>query len=499
MCIIKMDWLRSDDSVWDKNMAILNFVPAKSTALVISKQRKDELRGQEYTLRSEDDWQEWLDQHTLQSYVPTTMKLNLILAARGDTGPFDPAVLSCLPFSENMFRKLIRQFKIHGTIVRTINRNTSCAFIRKFHSWDHSNERSIVYNCRSSASWDGDLALSVTFTPHNLTTNAVLYGCDSKATEDISRRLLGSDLSSLHPMVLVVLFAELERDRLDKLVRKRINRLVQQIVGISENNDCVLNADHKSLPPLNLSLTTSIRDWLEMRELCNGIQAFKRKMCDMTEHINEFQKLLNPKRDKHGFARSLHPDTLNSLEVTGRKMKERLKHLIDEFDEHIRKCADIVDIVKIASQLEWNQIGRRDTVTNLDIAQNGLKVAQHTRRDSELMKSIALLTMVFLPATFVATLFSMGIFEWKGTRGEILRVSPYIWLYVAVTVAITSLTLGAWYLWVVRRAASSRTLNTNKDVEAQQQGGTENGEGSGAERTLSEKGTFSTASSRSSS
>lgn len=35
-----MDWLRSDDSLWDKNMEILDFVPAESTVLVVAKQGK---------------------------------------------------------------------------------------------------------------------------------------------------------------------------------------------------------------------------------------------------------------------------------------------------------------------------------------------------------------------------------------------------------------------------------------------------------------------------
>ncbi|KAI0505640.1 hypothetical protein F5B22DRAFT_516044 [Xylaria bambusicola] len=482
-----MDWLRSDNSLWDKNMDIMDFIPAESTVLVVAKQAKTELHAQDYPLKSEEDWEDWLNQHHHQPNAQNATTIKLILGARADTGAFDPAVLSYLPFSEGTFQKLIKEFKIHGTIARTINRNTSCAFIRKFHCWDSPTERSLVYNCRSNASWEGDLGLSVTFTPRTMTTHAVMYGCDAETTEEIVRRLSGSDLPSLHPMVLVVLFAELERDRLDRLVRNKISRLIQQIIRISDNNNFTQTTDDKTMPPLSPSLATSIKDWLEMGDLRNGLQAFKRKMCDMTEHIDEFQdRLLNPKRDKSGFAASLDPDTLEGLRETGTKMKERLKHLIDEFDEHIRKCANIIEGVGLASQLEWNQIGRKDTFTNLQIAHNGLKVAQHTRRDSELMKSIALLTMVFLPATFVATLFSMGIFSWKGPRGEILSVSPWIWLYVAVTVAITSVTLGTWYLWVMRRrrrAASHNDDNDNndkveEDLEAQIQS------------APSEKGTF---------
>ncbi|KAI3340164.1 hypothetical protein F4824DRAFT_436632 [Ustulina deusta] len=475
-----MDWLRSDDTLWDKNIDIMDFEPAKSKVLVVAKQGRAELRAQEYTMQSEEDWQDWLSQHFRQPDTHITSKINLIIGSRADTGGFDPAVLSYMPFSESTLRKLIKEFKIHGTIARTINRNTSCAFIRKFHSWDSPLEQSIVYNCRSSASWEGDLGLSVTFLPRTLTTHAVMFGCDNETTENIIKRLSNSDLPELHPMVPVVLFAELERDRLDGLVRNKISRLIQQIVGIVDNNPYAPgNKNSSSLSP---SLATSIKDWLEMGYLRNGLEAFKRKMQDMMDHIDEFQDmLLNPKDDiYYGFATDLDPETRRGLGDTGAKMKEQLKHLVDEFDEHIQKCATIIDGVGLASQLEWNQIGRQDTFTNLEIAHNGLKVAQHTRRDSELMKSIALLTMVFLPATFVATLFSMGIFEWTGRHGEILTVSPYIWLYVAVTVVITSATLGMWYLWAMRRRVVA------EDVEAQRE-------------ELREKGTFTSCSTTSTS
>ncbi|TGJ88275.1 hypothetical protein E0Z10_g452 [Xylaria hypoxylon] len=461
-----MDWLRSDDAMWDKNMNIMDFAPAENKVLAVAKQAS-EMLAREYTIRSEEDWQNWFDLHFDQPDLHTTSKINLILGARADTGAFDPAVLSYLPFSEFMFRQLIKEFKIHGTIARTINRNTSCAFIRKFHSWDSPIEQSIG---PSAATWPGDLGLSVTFTPRTLTTHAVMYGCDNETTDNIIKRLSSSDLSELHPMVLVVLFAELERDRLDRLVRNKISCLVQQIVGITENRNYTL--DKTGLPSISPPLATSIQDWLEMGNLRNGLQAFKQKMRDMIEHIDELQDiLLNPENDKYSFAANLDRDILRGLADTGLKIKERLKHLVDEFDEHIHKCATIIDGVGLASQLEWNQIGRKDTFTNLKIAQNGLKVAQHTRRDSELMKSIALLTMVFLPATFVATLFSMGIFEWKGMHGEILSVSPYIWLYIVVTVVITSVTLGTWYLWAMRRRVV-------EDVESQRE-------------ELSEKGTLS--------
>lgn len=179
-----------------------------------------------------------------------------------------------------------------------------------------------------------------------------MYGCDDQTTGNIINRLSNSDLPELHPMVLVVLFAELERDRLDRLVRNKISHLIQQIIRITEKNHYTVdNRESSSLSP---SLATSIKDWLEMGDLRNGLQAFKQKMKDMIAHANELEILFDPENDKLDIASDLDAEVLRGLRGAGSKIKERLKHLVDEFDELIRKCATIIDGVGLASQLVSN-------------------------------------------------------------------------------------------------------------------------------------------------
>jgi Mg2+ and Co2+ transporter CorA len=59
------------------------------------------------------------------------------------------------------------------------------------------------------------------------------------------------------------------------------------------------------------------------------------------------------------------------------------------------------------------------------------------------MKAITLLTMAFLPATFVATIFSLN-----GRNEMELKVAPQVWMYVVVTVPLTLLVLGVCALWL---------------------------------------------------
>ena len=62
------------------------------------------------------------------------------------------------------------------------------------------------------------------------------------------------------------------------------------------------------------------------------------------------------------------------------------------------------------------------------------------------MKAIALLTMLFLPGTFVSTFFAMPLFNWQAERQSDV-VNSRFWIYWAVTVPGTLAVLVAWRFW----------------------------------------------------
>jgi Mg2+ and Co2+ transporter CorA len=93
-----------------------------------------------------------------------------------------------------------------------------------------------------------------------------------------------------------------------------------------------------------------------------------------------------------------------------------------------------------------------NSITQSD-AEYTAAIAVDGKRDNIAMKTVAVLGVVFLPATFVATLFSIGMFDWGGAdSGETssLTVSPSMWIYWAVTVPLTAVTFSSWLLWSKR-------------------------------------------------
>jgi hypothetical protein len=56
------------------------------------------------------------------------------------------------------------------------------------------------------------------------------------------------------------------------------------------------------------------------------------------------------------------------------------------------------------------------------------------------MKTVAIMTMAFLPGTFFAALFSMPLLQWDGSR----IVQDGFWVYLAWTIPVTLLVFGLW-------------------------------------------------------
>ncbi|KAF2096114.1 hypothetical protein NA57DRAFT_78886 [Rhizodiscina lignyota] len=82
------------------------------------------------------------------------------------------------------------------------------------------------------------------------------------------------------------------------------------------------------------------------------------------------------------------------------------------------------------------------------------RLAASSGKDSTSMKILAFITALFLPGTFVATLFSMGMFAWRFDNGTSANgtensstVSNQFWIYWATALPLTAVTLIGWALW----------------------------------------------------
>ncbi|KAK4148418.1 hypothetical protein C8A00DRAFT_19745, partial [Chaetomidium leptoderma] len=76
---------------------------------------------------------------------------------------------------------------------------------------------------------------------------------------------------------------------------------------------------------------------------------------------------------------------------------------------------------------------------------SSLRFNNITLRDSNFVKSITFLTMIFLPATFVSAVFSISFFTF-GDKGW--EVSDQVWIYWATIIPVTVVVIVLWFVWV---------------------------------------------------
>ena len=84
-------------------------------------------------------------------------------------------------------------------------------------------------------------------------------------------------------------------------------------------------------------------------------------------------------------------------------------------------------------------------------AEHMAAIAVDSKRDSTAMKAIAVLTMLILPGTFVAT-FSMTMFDWNPSN-IVLR---FIWMYWLISIPLTLMVMLLWLFWSRREHLKSQ-------------------------------------------
>ncbi|KAJ3515356.1 hypothetical protein NLJ89_g1806 [Agrocybe chaxingu] len=196
-------------------------------------------------------------------------------------------------------------------------------------------------------------------------------------------------------------------------------------------------------------------------------------------HLNDFQDtmqhLANVLQRRRSFLASgsgrleRWPDALNDNDPNDTDLDDS----VGESLEFLQSRSDFIkrwvsihrERVGIQINLFFNLANQLDSRTNLDIARLTSKISVSAQRDSSAMKTIAIVTMFFLPGTFVSSLFSMVFFDTQpdSSGRPLLLVGSQIWIYFVTTVVLTLLVLSVWGVWRYHR---TKQQSVHLDVES---------------------------------
>ncbi|EFQ25682.1 uncharacterized protein GLRG_00826 [Colletotrichum graminicola M1.001] len=262
-----------------------------------------------------------------------------------------------------------------------------------------------------------------------------------------------------HPLALIGAACELDRDRwIKKEIRPIESTYIEKNYQWSNTSSESLAADPEGE---TMGDTLSLR--FQSSFLLTGLAAARRQLIRIGDHLREMRKdpdmvsFLKGPGGHHG--KNTNPggygmDLGKQQAHTAGRLQHRIDQITDEFDLKLEGCKSSMEDMMATTQVVISRIARHDTKTNTAIS-------KATREDSSQMRSIAFVTMIFLPVTSIATIFSMNVFDWQAKDGEHL-ITVHFWLYLAVAGASTALTVGLWVFYTrVRKELCSR-----KDEEA---------------------------------
>jgi hypothetical protein len=132
------------------------------------------------------------------------------------------------------------------------------------------------------------------------------------------------------------------------------------------------------------------------------------------------------------------------------RVRDDLLSLRDFCEDRHRRILNLRQRTNNFITLLYNLITGHDSTVNLRIATQSASIAREARKDSMSMKIIAAVTLIYLPATFVCSLFGTNLVSFdtspNSNQSEFV-VSRWWWLYLAFAIPLTVLTMFGFWLW----------------------------------------------------
>ncbi|KAI8933033.1 hypothetical protein NX059_009682 [Plenodomus lindquistii] len=131
-------------------------------------------------------------------------------------------------------------------------------------------------------------------------------------------------------------------------------------------------------------------------------------------------------------------------------VRQELQLLEHRLQGHINAAEILAQRVRATLGLLTNLLDIGNQANSRQISTRILGLTQESVEDNATVRVITVFTLIYLPASFMASFLGMNLFDFKSEDGS-LQASPQFWIFVAATVPLTMLTVGGWYLYKMRQ------------------------------------------------
>ncbi|KAK0615642.1 hypothetical protein B0T17DRAFT_538680 [Bombardia bombarda] len=390
------------------------------------------------------------------------------------------AELSCLPFSADIWTRITRSFKIHNVVFKAISS------ARCYSTHLHKQEEAGViemYTATMSTMFPGNLAISSTYFKDSRLTKAVIYGCNSRQMERVEKLLRESPEVKDNPLLMVGVFAELQRDVLDELVLSTLISCDENIgiFSLSDDNKTKRTREHMN----------AIRDCHNKAKMVEEeVRETKTQLQGMIKYIREFS----------GNSTDATPRTTAEVEsptvgaagqplptapVGGGQGGSPLPWPISDYSSRFERRFQELDIefegmiARCRTSLEQLIYTRE-----LFVAELSLDETKRAGQQATVSTAIAVAALIYLPTTAVATVFATPVFDFSNywydlhwnppansssssssdDSSDKPVLSGYFWIYLALSLGLTFVTVVWWLLMLNASKREIKALQLLRDL-----------------------------------
>ncbi|KAJ6446544.1 magnesium transport protein CorA, transmembrane region [Purpureocillium lavendulum] len=190
-------------------------------------------------------------------------------------------------------------------------------------------------------------------------------------------------------------------------------------------------------------------------------QAYWSLIKEMEKAMDRFLRKWNSMKTKDDFMSA--PERMHRKEID--KLHRSMQARLEFYKVKVKGLENYIHTtlkrLKVQREALYNIMSQREARLNLEIAGEQRRIAHASKRDSTAMKTISLMGALFLPGTYLASVFSMTFFNFQTDAHPI--VASQLWIYFAITVPVTAAIVGSWW-WFDRRREAQYLLD-DADLE----------------------------------
>ena len=289
-------------------------------------------------------------------------------------------------------------------------------------------------------------------------TTGYAKGTESSKFDKIIDHLHACAANTAHPILLpaIIIGHELDStmDEKQRRARQWLRKLEHAITDRNEIDDKERYSDF-NLDEMNFELVECHSQVLWKRP-----QAFVDTLDEIDRAMERFrttrERLL---RDGRLFEQHADPAIEVAIDKMHRSMTSRFDFLRQKLKGIRHYAHTTISRLDIQRAALYNIIAQKESKLNLEIAQHQRLLALASKRDNQSMKALSIVGAVFLPATYLASLFSMTFFNFQPNNNnnnsssssnnddDSRVVAPTLWIYFAITIPLTLVVLALLFWW----------------------------------------------------